>query len=138
MKNELIIRIGKDICELNCWRTPPRIKEVFHRNLTEDEVGIVITALEAYAPRKVWIKIWREQDEPSTTDFDRRVSKHIDLGRHLHFCTPPRCSHCASFKAGASWARAETIRECAQDMEDRGHYGAAGEIRALAGEKEAK
>lgn len=63
MKKSLGIEIGEDICELNCWRTPKRIKKVFKIDLTKDEIIIIMDTLEVYVPHKKWIKIWQKQDE---------------------------------------------------------------------------
>lgn len=62
--DDLTRKIAEDICELNRWRTPSRIKANKHgprTDLDKRDVSLVRGALEAYVPYAVWIEVWREQ-----------------------------------------------------------------------------
>ncbi len=56
------LRVAEDICELNCWRTPPRLLEYFGRPLNEDEITSTMNALAAIVPYEKWIRVWQAQD----------------------------------------------------------------------------
>lgn len=60
-KKTLKDQIAEDICELNCWRTPARIKRTLG-TLTAREAHLIMDVLEAYVPEKEWIRVWKKQD----------------------------------------------------------------------------
>lgn len=53
--------ISEDICELNCWRVPPRLKKVVSI-MGDDEIKLALNVLSIYVPYKKWIKTWQAQD----------------------------------------------------------------------------
>lgn len=56
---EMETEISKVLCDLNCWRTPTKIKRKIYRDLTVEEIKVVFETLEAFVPKKKWITVWR-------------------------------------------------------------------------------
>ena len=55
-------QIAEDLCEINCWRTPKRLKMAFKRELSEEECSLAMEVLQAYVPEKEWVRVWKLQD----------------------------------------------------------------------------
>lgn len=59
MPKTMIEIISEDICVLNCWATPKRLKTHLGRELTGEEIRLVMNVLENYAPYSRWILTWQ-------------------------------------------------------------------------------
>lgn len=60
---ELELKIAKDICQLNRFITPVKIRSSMGRELKESEFANAMRILEAYVPHGRWILVWREEIE---------------------------------------------------------------------------
>lgn len=55
-------RLCEAVCELNCWETPDEIRRKIKRKLERDEIEVAFAALEAFCPKKDWLRVWQKQD----------------------------------------------------------------------------
>ena len=59
--NDIERKIAEDICTLNRWDTPVKLRGRLGRDLTGDEVSVAMAVLQVYVPHEEWVQVWQEQ-----------------------------------------------------------------------------